>query len=699
LAFSPDGKILAVGGEDGVIRLLDTKDYHPTGTLDCQPPPAESVWSLSFNSDGTRLAAGHSASDNAPGSGMVCVFDVQQRQFLQKWSCKDHTREPSNVYTVAYGGKPGAEFVIFGGSDKILRKWDVKTGDIMEVKHPGEVVAVAVTADGSRVATGGDDGIIRIWNLADLGNQAKRPAELKGHDATIQQMVFSPANPKVLVSAGDDGRIMAWNVERGCRTQQSELQEARIYGIAITRLGTLLASAGADGYVRLFSLANTNLACDGSRVRGYSSEARGSQKIEVITDGILSGHGGLILAVAFDPEGDHLASAGQDGSIRLWMRNTGSFSLARLALESQSPGLVTTVAVSPDAKSIAAGNDKGYIHVWNLPTESAEPTVEEAAWKWRAHEKPIRSLTYVRIGNQLAIVSAGDDGVLKRWDAASRTVIGSEMADGAKPVLSIALSPDGKLLAAGSADGTVRLWDAGTGKLARPPIDPRKDEPDYDLSAVGFSNDGRYLAIGSSKYPGLRVVDVKNEHPERLLQGHSKGVSSISHGEAEWLLSADQDGSILEWEEAALNRPETQSLKKHDEFKFREGFRELRQPQELTAMDTSTDGKLILTGGKDGQIQLWDGIERVLISDHFAGKQGKIRAVALSPNGSFFVTADASTVLVWPGPDRWAYIVCSKLVWNMSHLQWNEWVSPDIPYKEQCPGLSVEPAEAAEGKQ
>ena len=323
----------------------------------------------------------------------------------------------------------------------------------------------------------------------------------------------------------------------------------------------------------------------------------------------------------------------------------------------------------------------------------------EAANKWKAHKKAIRSLTYVRIGDQLGIVSGGDDGVLKRWDASSREVIGSEMAEGAKPVLAIAPSPDGKLLAAGSPDGTVRLWDTVTGKLVRT-IAPPKDEPDYRLSAVGFSNDGRYLAIGSSLYPGLRVVDLKYENKERTLQGHSKGVASrFSHGEKEWLLSADMDGSILEWEAAAMTQPETQGLRKSDEFKYREGFRELRQPQPLTAMDTSTDGRLVLTGGDNGQIQLWDGVEHVLISDHFTGKQKTIRAVAVAPNGSIFVTADASKILVWPGPDRWADIVCSKLVWNMSREQWNKWVSPDIPYKEQCPGLAAEPAEASKGKQ
>ncbi len=124
------------------------------------------------------------------------------------------------------------------------------------------------------------------------------------------------------------------------------------------------------------------------------------------------------------------------------------------------------------------------------------------------------------------------------------------------------------------------------------------------------------------------------------------------------------------------------------------GFRDRKA---LTAIDTSADGGLILTGGDNGQAQLWDGVEHVLVGGRFLGHpaDSAIRAVAVARDGSYFVTADAAKILVWPGPDRWADVICSKLVWNMSQAQWREWVSAAIPYKAQCPGLTVAPDDAA----
>jgi len=261
------------------------------------------------------------------------------------------------------------------------------------------------------------------------------------------------------------------------------------------------------------------------------------------------------------------------------------------------------------------------------------------------------------------------------------------MADNAKPIRSIAISADGRLLAAGSSVGTVRLWDLATGKL-QGHIDPPRDIEDYQLNTVGFSGDGKYLAVGGND-TGLRVISLDSTRSERTLFGHTEFVTSIStpRTKSEWLLSAAQDGSLLEWSQEAFSRPpSSKPLWQPDEFERR---MKSSGGQPLTAMSTTADGRLILTGGKNGQVQLWDGSAHLLIGDQFPGHSTDITAVALAPDGSFFVTADARKVLLWPGPSHWADLICGKLSQNMSRKEWGEWISGDISYVGQCPNLPV----------
>lgn len=692
LAYSPDGKTLAVGGEDGVIRLLETEKYHVTGKLDCGKSSGESVWTLSFNGDGTRLAAGYASYDNnGTGSGLLCVFDVLGRSKPKRWSAKEHGEKPGDVYSVAYGGKLGAEFVIAGGSDRMLRKWDLNTEVMSRIPHKEQVVGVAISVDGSKVVSGGDDAVIRVWSLADFGNRNSRPVVLRGHNATIQQVVFSPADPSILVSTGEDGRIIAWKLggkdaTNACLAQQSKLQLFKISNAAVSRDG-LIAAASMDGNVRLFRLSETWVPCSKLASKQESS-VTGLTEFDVIPEGVLPGHGGIVLGVAFNTDGDSLASTGQDGSIRIWGPATGG-SLAELDWRTEFGG-VTSLAISTDSTSIAVGDDNGNIHLWDRP-EGNQPLTLLAAAKvnWKAHDNAIRSLAYIRVGSQSVLVSGGDDGVLKRWNTATQQAIGPDMEDQAESVRSLAVSPDGKLLAAGSNDGTVRFWDTATGARARSSIEKPKDVPEgYKLYAVSFSADGKYLAIGDSFF-GLRAINLETPEPEHILEGHRDNVSSLFQGGEKWLLSAGWNGSVLEWTPKAVSQPQANGLKKHDGFEF--SMKPWRA-KPLYSMAATADGGLIVTGGSGGQVQLWDGIDRVLIAPRILGREEKsdILAVAMAPNGKFFVTADkGSRILVWPGPDRWADLICSKLSRNMSCKEWREWVSPEIDYIKQCPGLPI----------
>ncbi len=684
LAYSPDGKTLAVGGEDGTIRLLETVTYREIGKLDCGLSTAESVWALAYNRGGTRLAAGYSTNiDQATGTGLICVFDVHQRKQLHRFEKKG----AGDVYSVAYGGPAEGEFIVSGGSDKMVRQWDLNTGTMSEFPHEAKVGSVAASPDNHLVVSGGEKGTIKLWNR---DKPTERPVELKGHEDTVQQVAFSPTDPNLLISAGDDGFIIVWNLKGRCSAQQSKQQLVRIYNFALSRDG-LIAAASADGYVRVFRLLENVTPCSNPATKGKSATAPSTPEFSLIQDGELVGHGGIAMGIAFNREGTRLASTGQDGSIRIWGGKTPGFSLAQLQLSSDGqqavplPGNVSAIAIGPNGESVVAGDHKGTIYLWrSFHQPDFEPITLPSDQHWHAHDQAIRSLTFIHIGNQAVIISGGDDGLLKRWDATSGHTIGPDMEDQAEPIQSIAVSPDTQLVAAGSRDGTIRLWDIATGKHIRRYEKPLNAQEGYELHTLSFTADGKYLAIGDS-YAGVRILDLAKPEYERILQGHIDSIQSLSRGSTRWLLSAGADGRILEWHPTILDQPSVEGLRKHDEFKSRLG---VRDSTPLTSIDTSRDGKLILIGGRKGRLELWDGDEQLQIATHFPGHQtSDIQAVALAPDGKFFVTADASTILLWPGPDQWADIICSKLDRNMSDDQWHEWVSKSIPPEIQCRGL------------
>jgi WD40 repeat protein len=421
-----------------------------------------------------------------------------------------------------------------------------------------DIDGVAVSPDGREIVSAGSDHMIRRWDYVS-GKPIGEP--LAGHTDSVDDVAYS-RDGRWIASGGADKTVRIWDAHSGAPVRVLSGHDDYVGSVAFNPDGSLLATASRDGTIRLWRTATGEPVGDPIR-----------------------GHGGQwVTAVQFSPDGTLLASAGLDGTVRLWGMAPSQPHEQVLATHR---GPVGAMAFSPDGRRVA----------------SADYFYDLAPGRGTGAAK-----------------SNGRGTELRITDVATRRPIVDGLTDFGYGAVSVAFSPDGKRIAVGGDDKTIRLRDAETGVAIGAPLTTHAGSPD----SLVYSIDGSRLISGSAHSDNtLHIWAADPDWPmgKKLGNFATMGPQAVSpDGSTVATRDPDHDSDIALWRADTGDRIRTIAT---------------GRAIAIVALAWRPDGQAVASADYDGNaVNIWAAQTGAPIGSALTGPTSRIRALTFSPDGS-----------------------------------------------------------------
>ncbi|KAG8793289.1 POC1 centriolar protein A [Ceratobasidium sp. 428] len=543
VAFSPDGHWIVSGSDDKTIRVWDAEAGRARG--DPLRGHEGSVHSVAFSPNGCQIAS-------ASTDKTVCTWDTETGQSILVLSGHSDW-----VWSVAFS--PDGRRLVSGSSDYTLRIWDAETGaSVLEplLGHSGTVIAVAFSPDGHHIVSGSADNSVRIWD-ATTGQPLLGP--LLGHSSHINSVAFS-ANSQFIVSGSGDNTVRIWDAQTGAAASLPlDGHSGSVISVAFSSDGSRVVSGSMDKTMRIWDVV-------GGSISGRTQESTQH-----------NGHSGAVNSVAISPNGQRIASGSDDKTVRVWDAETGTPVLGPLEGHTDE---VQAVAFSSDSRRIASGSRDHTLRIWD--SETGMPVLDPL----RGHSAPVQSVAF---SPDCRLIASGSyDGTIRIWDAETGRAVIEPLTGHSHWVTCVAFSADGRQIVSGSFDNTVRIWDAETGETVLGPLTGHS----HWVTSVSFSPDGRRIVSGSYDKT-VRIWDVETGNPvQDPLEGHTSSVHSVAFSsDSRWIVSGSYDYTVRIWD-AETGNSVLEPLLGHSNW--------------VSSVAFSSDGRRIVSGSWDMTVRIWD---------------------------------------------------------------------------------------------